>query len=61
MRRTASSSTDSGAAWVVSTIGTPPASSTGFCRKLSIETPASARVSETAAITPGSSRTSRRR
>ena len=31
--------TDSGAAWVVSTIGTPPASSTGFCRKLSIETP----------------------
>ena len=38
MRRTASRSTASGAAWVVSTIGTPPASSTGFCRKLSIET-----------------------
>ena len=36
MRVTALAITCSGLAWVVSTIGTPPASSTGFCRKLSI-------------------------
>ena len=54
-------STDSATAWVVSTIGTPSAFSTGFCRKLSMLTPASARVSETAAMTPGSSFTRKRR
>jgi len=53
MRLIASRRFDSGVAWVTSTIGTPPAPSTGFCRKLSIETPHSARVSEIAAITPG--------
>ena len=57
MRLIASSRLDSGVAWVTSTIGTPPAPSTGFCRKLSIDTAHSARVSEMAAMAPGSSRT----
>ena len=49
IRRTASVMTDSATAWVVSTMGTPASPSTGFCRKLSMETPASARVSDTEA------------
>ena len=61
IRSIAAFNTDSATAWVVRTMGTPAESATGFCRKLSMDTPASARVSETAAITPGSSLTDRRR
>ena len=61
MRRTASLSTDSATACVVSTIGTPAASSTGFCRKLSIETPGLGQGLGDRRDHPGSSRTIRRR